>query len=70
MSLFEFVTVTVSMILALCLGHLLRSASFATGLFSPIQPKSGPIDLRAHYSLFSWSLWLFDIPRVSRQRNT
>jgi hypothetical protein len=28
MSLFEFVTVMVSMILALCLGHLLRSASF------------------------------------------
>jgi len=28
MSMFEFVTVMVSMILALCLGHLLRSASF------------------------------------------
>lgn len=28
MTLFEFVTVMVSMILALCLGHLLRSASF------------------------------------------
>jgi len=28
MSLFEFVTVMVSMILALCLGHLLRGASF------------------------------------------
>ena len=28
MSLFEFVTVMVSMILALCLGHLLRSATF------------------------------------------
>ena len=27
MSLFEFVTVMVSMILALCLGHLLRNAS-------------------------------------------
>jgi hypothetical protein len=107
MSLFEFVTVMVSMILALCLGHLLRSASFlaktdrdirhympytlwslvlflsvinhwwslwdlrevdwdygsflyilvapilitfATGLLSPIQPNSGPIDLQAHYS--------------------
>ncbi len=107
MSLFEFVTVMVSMILALCLGHLLRSASFlaktdrevryylphtlwslvlflsvinhwwslwdlrdlnwdygsflyilaapilitfATGLFSPLQPTSGPIDLQAHYS--------------------
>jgi hypothetical protein len=30
MSLFEFVTVMVSMILALCLGQLLRSASFLT----------------------------------------
>ena len=107
MSLFEFVTVMVSMILALCLGHLLRNASFlagtdrevkhslpyilwslvllltvinhwwslwdlrdldwnygsflyilaapilitfATGLFSPIQPNLGPIDLQAHYS--------------------
>lgn len=28
MSIFEFVTVMVSMILALCLGHLLRSASY------------------------------------------
>jgi len=28
MSLFEYVTVMVSMILALCLGHLLRTASF------------------------------------------
>jgi hypothetical protein len=28
MSLFEFVTVMVSMILALCLGHLLRNASY------------------------------------------
>ena len=28
MSMFEFVTVMVSMILALCLGHLLRSGSF------------------------------------------
>ena len=28
MSMFEFVTVMVSMILALCLGHLMRSASF------------------------------------------
>jgi len=28
MSLYEFVTVMVSMILALCLGHVLRSASF------------------------------------------
>lgn len=28
MSMFEFVTVMVSMILALCLGHLLRGASF------------------------------------------
>ena len=28
MSLFEYVTVMVSMILALCLGHLLRSASY------------------------------------------
>lgn len=107
MSLFEFVTVMVSMILALCLGHLLRSASFlaktdreikwsvpyvlwslvlfltvinhwwslwdlrdvdwnygsflyilmapilvtfATGLLSPIQPNSGPIDLQIHYA--------------------
>lgn len=107
MSLFEFVTVMVSMILALCLGHLLRSASFlaktdrevinylplvlwsivvllsvvnhwwtlwdlrdvdwhygsflyiliapvlitfATGLLSPVQSSSDPIDLRAHYS--------------------
>ncbi|NOX70373.1 MAG: hypothetical protein GXP15_14380 [Gammaproteobacteria bacterium] len=106
MSLFEFVTVMVSMILALCLGQLLRNASFlartdrkiifylpyvlwslallltvinhwwslwdfrdvdwhygsflyiliapilitfATGLFSPIQSDSGPIDLQAHY---------------------
>jgi hypothetical protein len=107
MNMFEFVTVMVSMILALCLGHLLRSASFlaktdreviyylpfvlwsivvllsvinhwwtlwdlrdvdwnygsfvyilvapvlitfATGLLSPSQSNSGPIDLRAHYS--------------------
>lgn len=107
MSLFEFVTVMVSMILALCLGHLLRSASFlaktdrevktylpftlwsvvilqtvinhwwslwdlrsidwsyasflyiltapvlitfSTGLLSPNQSKSGPIDLQAHYA--------------------
>ncbi len=107
MSLFEFVSVMVSMILALCLGHLLRSASFlaktdreiksylpftlwsvvillsvlnnwwslwdlrgiewsyvsflyilaapvlitfATGLLSPNQSKSGPIDLREHFA--------------------
>ena len=107
MSLFEFVTVMVSMILALCLGQLLRSASFlaktdreirhylpftlwfvgilltvvnhwwslwdlrsvdwsyasflyilaapvlvsfATGLMSPSQSKSGVIDLRAHFA--------------------
>ena len=107
MSMFEFVTVMVSMILALCLGHLLRSGSllartdrevryylpfmlwsvvmflsvvnhwwtlwdlrdinwhygsflyvllapilitFGTGLLSPVQPASGPIDLEAQYS--------------------
>ncbi len=107
MNMFEFVTVMASMILALCLGHLMRSASFlaktdreviyylplvlwsivvllsvinhwwtlwdlrdvdwnygsfvyilvapvlitfATGLLSPSQSSSGPIDLRAHYS--------------------
>lgn len=107
MSMFEFVTVMVSMILALCLGHLLRSGSFlvrtdreviyclpfmmwslvmflsvinhwwtlwdlrdvdwnyasflyillapilvtfGTGLLSPIQPASGPIDLQAQFS--------------------
>lgn len=107
MGLFEFVTVMVSMILALCLGHLLRNASFlartdrdinhhlpyylwslvllltvvnhwwslwdlrdlnwnygsflyilvapilitfATGLFTPIQPNQGAIDLQAHFS--------------------
>ncbi len=33
MSLFEFVTVMVSMILALCLGQLLRSASFLAYVF-------------------------------------
>jgi hypothetical protein len=105
--MFEFVTVMVSMILALCLGQLLRSASFlaktdreviyylplvlwaitvllsvinhwwtlwdlrdidwnygsfiyillapvlvtfATGLLSPSQSSSAPIDLRSHYS--------------------
>jgi hypothetical protein len=134
MSLFEFVTVMVSMILALCLGHLLRSASFlaktdreikhylpftlwsvvilqavvnhwwslwdlrsvdwsyasfvyilaapvlvsfATGLMSPSQSKSGPIDLRAQfarirklfsavfvvYALFMW----FDGPLFTEQ---
>jgi len=134
MSLFEFVTVMVSMILALCLGHLLRSASFlaktdrgvisylpfvlwsivlllsvinqwwslwdlrdvdwnygsfiyilaapvlitlATGLLSPTQSNSGPIDLRAHYSrirrLFSAAMvsyasfmW-FDGPLFAKQ---
>lgn len=107
MSLFEFVTVMVSMILALCLGHLLRNASFlaktdrviesylpytlwsvvtlqavtnhwwslwdlrsidwsyasflyilaapvlvtfSTGLLSPNQSNSGPVDLRVHYA--------------------
>ncbi len=107
MSMFEFVTVMVSMILALCLGHLLRSVSFlartdrevryylpyllwslvmflsvinhwwslwdlrdvdwnygsflyiliapvlvtfGTGLLSPVQSTSGPIDLKEQYS--------------------
>jgi hypothetical protein len=106
MSLYEFVTVMVSMILALCLGHVLRSASFlakterdvrfylphslwlveillavvnhwwslwdlrdvewsyasfvyilaapilvtlATGLLSPTQGGSDPVDLQSHY---------------------
>jgi len=61
MSLFEFVTVMVSMILALCLGHLLQSASFLA---------KTERDVRHHlpYTLWSvlilltvvnhwWSLW-------------
>ena len=134
MSLFEFVTVMVSMILALCLGHLLRSASFlaktdreikhylpftlwsvvilltvvnhwwslwdlrsidwsyasflyilvspvlitfTTGLLSPNQSKSGPVDLQAQYArvrkLFSMVffayvgfMW-FDAPLFAEQ---
>jgi len=61
MSLFEFVTVMVSMILALCLGHLLRSASF-------VAKTDREVKFYLPYTLWSvvillsvinhwWSLW-------------
>lgn len=61
MSLFEFVTVMVSMILALCLGHLLRSASFLAKTDLPVRYYL-PHTLWSVVVLLSvvnhwWSLW-------------
>ena len=61
MSLFEFVTVMVSMILALCLGHLLRSASFVAKTDREITHYA-PFTLWSVVILLAvvnhwWSLW-------------
>ena len=61
MSLFEYVTVMVSMILALCLGHLLRSASFLASTDSDIK-RYTPYWLWLAVILISvinqwWSIW-------------
>ena len=61
MSLFEFVTVMVSMILALCLGHLLRGVTF-------LAKTDRPVEYYLPHTLWSieillavvnhwWSLW-------------
>jgi hypothetical protein len=50
MSLFEYVTVMVSMILALCLGHLLRNASFLA---------KTDREVRYYLPYVLWSLVLF-----------
>ena len=61
MSLFEFVTVMVSMVLALCLGQLLRSASFLAKTDREVKAYL-PFTLWSVVILLSvinhwWSLW-------------